>query len=191
MKGRISKRVLQENKAHQISEKRTFLIPDRHTYVRVSGGKKCSFIGKFIVLYFLVTPVLRFALWPYYRRNVFRRSNVLANTSQPTQHKTVVRKTNNNCNSCFLRLSSVWTGCCIFVLKSYIYERSVYNIFTTNKRSRSHFLRNVLPQGFFGWFRPCWCLFFAPKTHGPLNTGIKPYQGLRKKTYIQIQFIQY
>ena len=37
-------------------------------YVCVSGGKKCSFFGKFSVLYFLVTSVLRFALLPYYQR---------------------------------------------------------------------------------------------------------------------------
>ena len=34
----------------------------------VSGGKKCSFFGKFGVLCFLETPVLRFALLRYYRR---------------------------------------------------------------------------------------------------------------------------
>ena len=37
-------------------------------YVCVSEGKKCSFFGKFGVLCFLKTPVLRFALLPYYRR---------------------------------------------------------------------------------------------------------------------------
>ena len=37
--------------------------------VRVrSGGKKCSLFGKFGVLCFLETPVLRFALLRYYRR---------------------------------------------------------------------------------------------------------------------------
>ena len=41
-------------------------IPD--TYVCVSGGKKCLFFGNFGVLCFLETPVLRFALLPYYRR---------------------------------------------------------------------------------------------------------------------------
>ena len=30
---------------------------------------KCSFFGKFCVLCFLETPVLRFALLPYYRRS--------------------------------------------------------------------------------------------------------------------------
>ena len=35
----------------------------------VSRGKKCSFFEKFGVLCFLATPVLRFALLPYYRRN--------------------------------------------------------------------------------------------------------------------------
>ena len=38
-----------------------FLPPDTHTYVCVSGGKKYSFFGKFGVLCFLETPVLRFA----------------------------------------------------------------------------------------------------------------------------------
>ena len=44
-----------------------FLPPDTHTYVCVSGGKKCSFFGKFGVLCFLETPVLRFVLLSYYR----------------------------------------------------------------------------------------------------------------------------
>ena len=56
-KGRISKRVFQENKA-------------RHTYISVSGGKKCLFFGKFGVLCFLETPVLRFPLLPYYRQTL-------------------------------------------------------------------------------------------------------------------------
>ena len=45
-----------------------FLPPDMHTYICVWGGKKCSFFGIFGVLCFLETPVLRFALLPYYRR---------------------------------------------------------------------------------------------------------------------------
>ena len=44
-----------------------FLSPDTHTYVCISGGKKCSFFGKFGMLSFLETHVLRFALFPYYR----------------------------------------------------------------------------------------------------------------------------
>ena len=44
----------------------SFLTIDHH--LCVSGGKKCSFFGKFGVLSFLETPVLRFALLPYYRR---------------------------------------------------------------------------------------------------------------------------
>ena len=43
-----------------------FLPPDTHTFV--SGGKKCLFFGNFGVVCFLETPVLRFALLPYYRR---------------------------------------------------------------------------------------------------------------------------
>ena len=37
-------------------------------YVCVSEDKECSFFGKFGVLCFLETPVLRFAFLPYYRR---------------------------------------------------------------------------------------------------------------------------
>ena len=37
-----------------------FLPRDTHTYVCVSGGKKCSIFRKFGVLYFLVTSILRF-----------------------------------------------------------------------------------------------------------------------------------
>ena len=49
--------------------KNEHLLPsDTHTYVSVSGGKKCQFFKKFSMLCFLRTPVLRFALLPYYRR---------------------------------------------------------------------------------------------------------------------------
>ena len=47
---------------------------EKRTYVRVSGGKKCSFFGKFGLFCFLETPVLRFALLSYYRRNVACKS---------------------------------------------------------------------------------------------------------------------
>ena len=39
-----------------------------------SGGKKCSFYGKFGVLCFLETPVLKFALLAYYRRFVLHEN---------------------------------------------------------------------------------------------------------------------
>ena len=61
-KGRILKRVFQENEARQIFRKTNI------SNVCVLGGKKCSFFGKFGVLCFLETPVLRFASLPYYRR---------------------------------------------------------------------------------------------------------------------------
>ena len=41
------------------------------TYLYVSGGKKCSFFRKFGALCFIETPVLRFAILPYYRPNIF------------------------------------------------------------------------------------------------------------------------
>ena len=40
----------------------------KYFQVRVSGGKKCQLFGKFDVLCFLGTPILRFALLPYSRR---------------------------------------------------------------------------------------------------------------------------
>ena len=44
-----------------------------HAYMWVSGGKKCSFFGKFGVLCFLKIPFLKFDLLPYYRRfNLFQ-----------------------------------------------------------------------------------------------------------------------
>ena len=52
-----------KTKHAKFSEKQIFLTP-----LCVSGGKKCSFFGKFGVLYFLGTPILRFAHLPYYRR---------------------------------------------------------------------------------------------------------------------------
>ena len=41
-----------------------------HTYMCISGGKKCSFFGKLGVLCFIETPNLRFVLLPYYRKTV-------------------------------------------------------------------------------------------------------------------------
>ena len=80
--GQILKRVFPENEARQIFRKTNisyptdtltyeyFLPPDTYTNVCVSGGKKCSFFGKFGLLCFLETHLLRFALLPYYRRNL-------------------------------------------------------------------------------------------------------------------------
>ena len=68
VKGQISKLMSQENKARQIFRKTNISCPpDMQTHVCVSGGKKYSFFGKFDVLCFPVTAVLRFALLPYYR----------------------------------------------------------------------------------------------------------------------------
>ena len=62
--GRISKRVFQENKARQIFRKTNISCP----LIRTCTCKKYSFFRKFGVLCFLETPVLRFALLPYYGR---------------------------------------------------------------------------------------------------------------------------
>ena len=49
-------------------KKKYFLPPDMYTYICVSGGKKCSFFGKFVLFCFFVTPVLRCTLLLYYQR---------------------------------------------------------------------------------------------------------------------------
>ena len=61
--------LFQENKACQNFAKNEHFLPyDMHMYVCISGGKKCSFFGKFGMLCFLETLVLRFVLLPYYQR---------------------------------------------------------------------------------------------------------------------------
>ena len=54
-----------------------FLPPDTHTYVCISRGKKCLFFGKFDMLCFLETPLLRIALLLYYRRYYLQTSRNL------------------------------------------------------------------------------------------------------------------
>ena len=66
-------------------KKESFLPPDTHTYVLRT---RWSFLGKFGMLYFLVTLVLRFALLPYYRQ--YTRKNctvgcVYKHPKRPTQ----------------------------------------------------------------------------------------------------------
>ena len=58
-----------KTKPARFSEKRTFLTPwYGHVHVRVRG-KKYLFFGKFVLLCFLVAPVLRFALLLYCQRH--------------------------------------------------------------------------------------------------------------------------
>ena len=67
--------MLQENKAGQIFRKTNISFPQENehllppdAHVGIFRGKNCSFFGKFDLLCFLVTPVLRFDLLPYHRR---------------------------------------------------------------------------------------------------------------------------
>ena len=66
--GQISKRVFQENKARQVSQKTNISYPLIHTRAcACKGGKKCSFFENFGKLCFLGIPGLRFALLAYCR----------------------------------------------------------------------------------------------------------------------------
>ena len=69
-KGRISKRVFQENKGSQIFRKMNISYPLIRTRTSAYQGVKNSFFRKFGVICFLLTPVLRYALLPYYQRFV-------------------------------------------------------------------------------------------------------------------------
>ena len=64
VKGLISKRVLKENKAHQIFRKTNISYSLIHTR---------AFFGKYGVLCFIIIPVLRFALLHYYRQLLYSR----------------------------------------------------------------------------------------------------------------------
>ena len=65
-KGRISKRVLQENKARQIFQKINISYPlNAQLRVRIRG-KKCSFFRKFGALFFSCSTHFEIRLLPYY-----------------------------------------------------------------------------------------------------------------------------
>ena len=53
------------------------LLPYLSLFLCISGGKKCLIFEKFGVLRFPVTPVLRFALLPYYQRYCFSFFSVI------------------------------------------------------------------------------------------------------------------
>ena len=69
-KGQSQNGYHKNTKHTKFSKNEHFLLLDKHTWVCVSGGKKCLFFGKSGGFCFLVTPVLRFALLPYCRRSV-------------------------------------------------------------------------------------------------------------------------
>ena len=82
-KGQISKRVFQENNKHaKFSAKTNIFYPLIRTRTcAYQGVKNVRFCGKFGVLCFLETPVLRFAFLSYYRRitNFFQMLNKAIN----------------------------------------------------------------------------------------------------------------
>ena len=69
-KRRISKRVFQETKAHQIFRKMNISYSLIRTYTSAYQGVISVYFSEDLVCFgfFLETPVLRFALLPYYRR---------------------------------------------------------------------------------------------------------------------------
>ena len=80
------------------------------TNVCVSGDKKCSFFGKFDVPCFFVTPLLRFALLPYYRQIVFNSSFGLVHISFGTSRSYIC--------------ACVWKN--IYVIVVFLYLSNIY-----------------------------------------------------------------
>ena len=78
---RISNWVFQENKAHQIFQKRNIFYLLLRTSTRAYQGVKMFVFRKFDMFCFLETLVLRFAPLPYYRRNVKENMKRLCNVS--------------------------------------------------------------------------------------------------------------
>ena len=76
--GESQNECFKQTKHAEFSKKRTLCV---------SGCKKCLFFGKFVVLCFLETPVMRFILWPYYRR-------IVENTNVSFQK--------SSCQGCFI-----------------------------------------------------------------------------------------
>ena len=103
-KGKSQNGCFKKTKHAKFSGKQTFLTP--------WYAKKCSFFGKFVVLCFLETSVLRFALLPYYRR-------VLQFTNFPPLYEEVLL-------NCFYRFSRklfrriLLTDCCSNITSIYV-----------------------------------------------------------------------
>ena len=87
-----------KTKRAKFSEKRIFLNP-QYAYVRSQiRSKKFSFFGKFAVLCFLVTSVLRFAFLPYYQQIgflivVFHHLHMIVSTWETYQLLRIFRVT--------------------------------------------------------------------------------------------------
>ena len=71
-----------KNKARQIFRKTNISHPLIRTYVCVSRGKKCSFFGKFGVLCFFETPVLRLVILLFYLELLVNSCYLLINSFQ-------------------------------------------------------------------------------------------------------------
>ena len=63
---------------------------DMHTYMSDSGGKKCLFFGKFGVLCFLATSVLKFTFLPCYQRTRLYKILALFLNTNKMKRKTVI-----------------------------------------------------------------------------------------------------
>ena len=78
-KGRISKRVLKENQAHQVFQKTNI----SYSLIRTNKCgyqwvRKVCFLEKLACFCFLVTPILIFAISPYYRRHIVLKWHFVA-----------------------------------------------------------------------------------------------------------------
>ena len=111
-KGRISRRTNKKTEHVKFSKN------DTHTYVWVSRGKECSFFWKFGELCFLLTPVLRYTLLPYYQQYVlvfawccvqynkcFRNFSYFAIYFTSSYASKINKRIGNEGNICYIPLS--------------------------------------------------------------------------------------
>ena len=86
-KGQISKGCCKKTKHAKFKKKKNIFYPLRRKRTcAYQGSQECLFFGKFSVLSFLVSSVMRFALLPYCRQIVFKHPPVRLKTPTPGRH---------------------------------------------------------------------------------------------------------
>ena len=95
-KWNLKKEIKRKQSPSNFMKNKHFSPSDTHKYVCVSRSRKYSFFGKFGVLCFLVTSVLRFVLLSYYRRFVLK-NNVIALMTKRSTTQVLIKMTKWNC----------------------------------------------------------------------------------------------
>ena len=104
-----SRNITWVNPLYQMATYQINIWNTSNKHVSVSGGKKCSFFGKFGVLCFLETPTLRFVLLPYCLRfQCFRQSSSHLKCLMLLVNWKVLASCNHFHNFSFYHIEVVW-----------------------------------------------------------------------------------